>query len=110
MAEKQYKRWYDHDPVLLEVINLLKDYQEELRAQAEEFLKRIEKKISKDTMHKVYEIVRPINGKRWYDKDPVISKTVELLRVIPKDVQKKAAENFIAYLKESGVFQENSKI
>ena len=26
-----YKRWYDHDPKLLEVIELLKNYQEELR-------------------------------------------------------------------------------
>ena len=30
-----YKRWYDHDPVLLEVINLLQNYQNELKAQAE---------------------------------------------------------------------------
>ena len=30
-----YKRWYDHDPLLMEVINLLKNYQEELKAQAD---------------------------------------------------------------------------
>ena len=30
-----YKRWYDHDPLLLEVIELLRNYQTELRAQAE---------------------------------------------------------------------------
>ena len=27
-----YKRWYDHDPKLLEVIELLKNYQDELKA------------------------------------------------------------------------------
>ena len=27
-----YKRWYDHDPLLMEVINLLKNYQEELKS------------------------------------------------------------------------------
>ena len=30
-----YKRWYDHDPLLLEVIELLRNYQTELHAQAE---------------------------------------------------------------------------
>ena len=35
-----YKRWYDHDPLLLEVIDLLRNYQTELKAQAEIFLKK----------------------------------------------------------------------
>ena len=26
------------------------------------------------------------NYRRWYDKDPVISKTVELLRVVPQQI------------------------
>ena len=45
-----YKRWYDHDPLLLEVIELLKNYQTELRAQAEVFLQKIEEKVSKETI------------------------------------------------------------
>lgn len=45
-----YKRWYDHDPLLLEVIELLKNYQTELRAQAEIFLQKIEEKVSKETI------------------------------------------------------------
>ena len=101
MAE--YKRWYDHDPVLLEVINLLKDYQDELHAQAELFLKKIEEKVSKQTVDLFYEKVKPINGKRWYDKDPVISKTVELLRIVPPDMQKQAATNFLKTLEDMGV-------
>lgn len=99
----QYKRWYDHDPVLMEVVELLRNYQDELKAQAEIFLAKIEEKVSKETIDKFYEMVKPINGNRWYDKDPVISKTVELLRVVPPEVQKAAAESFMNTLKEMGV-------
>ena len=45
-----YKRWYDHDPLLLEVIDLLRNYQTELRSQAEIFLQKIEEKVSKETI------------------------------------------------------------
>ena len=110
MIEKQYKRWYDHDPVLLEVINLLKDYQLELKLQAEQFLKKIEEKSSKSTIDKFYEMVKPVNGKRWYDKDPVISKTVELLRIVPPEMQKQAAKNFLNTLEEMGIVIEEKKV
>lgn len=98
-----YKRWYDHDPLLLEVIELLRNYQDELKAQAEVFLQKIEEKVSREAIDKFYELVRPVNGNRWYDHDPVISKTVELLRVVPPDVQKACAENFILTLKDIGI-------
>lgn len=98
-----YKRWYDHDPLLLEVVELLKNYQGELKAQAEIFLKKIEEKVSKDAIEKFYQLVKPVNGNRWYDHDPVISRTVELLRVVPPDIQKACAENFIKALKDMGV-------
>lgn len=101
---QEYKRWYDHDPLLLKVINILKDYQSELKEQANEFLDSIEKKVSKEAIEKFYQLVKPINGgSRWYDKDPVISRTVELLRVVPPDVQKKAAQMFIETLKKNGI-------
>ena len=101
---QEYKRWYDHDPELLKLINILKDYQEELKEQAAIFLDSIEKKVSKEAIEKYYQMVKPINGgSRWYDKDPVISRTVELLRVVPQDVQKTVAQNFIKTLKESGI-------
>ena len=41
--------------------------------------------------------------RRWYDKDPVISKTVELLRVVPPDVQKATAQNFLNALEAMGI-------
>jgi len=103
MEQPKYKRWYDHDPVLMQVINMLRDYQTELRAQAEVFLLKIEEKVSKETIDKFYEMVKPAAGNRWYDQDPVISKTVELLRVVPPEVQKAAAEHFLATLKNLGI-------
>lgn len=102
-----YKRWYDHDPLLLEVIELLKNYQDELKSQAEVFLVKIEEKVSKEAIDKFYELVRPVNGTRWYDHDPVISRTVELLRVVPPDVQKACAEHFIRTLKDIGIDYES---
>ena len=99
-----YKRWYDHDPLLLEVIELLRNYQTELRAQAEIFLQKIEEKVSKETIDKFYAMVKLVNANnRWYDHDPVISKTVEILRIVPPEAQKICAENFIKTLKEMGI-------
>jgi len=103
MEEQTYKRWYDYDPKLSEVIELLKYYQDDLRSQAEIFLEKIEVAVGKETLDKFYEMVKPIQGKRWYDKDPVISKTIELLRIVPPETQKIAAENFIKALEELGL-------
>ena len=104
-----YKRWYDHDPLLLEVIELWRNYQNELRAQAEVFLQKIEEKVSKETIDKFYAMVKPVNANnRWYDKDPVISKTVEILRIVPPEAQKICAQNFIKTLKEMGIDYKSS--
>ncbi len=101
---QEFKRWYDYDPLLLKVINILKDYQDELKEQAQIFLNSIEEKVSKETIDKFYNMVKPIDGgSRWYDNDPVISKTIELLRVVPPDVQQSAAKNFIEVLKQNGI-------
>lgn len=101
-----YKRWYDYDPLLMEVIDLLKNYQAELRAQASVFLQKVEEQVSKEALDRFYEMVKPFNGNRWYDKDPVISKTIELLRVVPQKIQKQAADSFIQALRDNGVVVE----
>ena len=102
-----YKRWYDHDPKLLEVIELLKNYQDELREHAVVFLDKLEQKVSKDALDRFYDLVKPVNGARWYDKDPIISKTVEILRVVPPEVQHSCAERFINAIKEMGIEYES---
>ena len=101
---QNYKRWYDYDPLLLKVINLLKDYQDDLREQAQIFLNNVEEKVSKESIEKFYQLVKPIDGgSRWYDKDPVISRTVELLRVVPQDVQNTVSKMFIEALRDNGI-------
>lgn len=102
-----YKRWYDHDPKLLEVIELLKSYQDELREHAVVFLDKLEEKVSKEALDRFYDLVKPVNGARWYDKDPIISKTVEILRVVPPEVQYACAERFISALKGMGIEYES---
>jgi len=104
-----YKRWYDHDPLLMEVMELLKNFQDDLRSQAEVFLVKIESHVGKEAIDSFYEKVKPINGKRWYDKDPVLAKAVELLRVVPQNVQRQAAQNFLDSLKEQGISAEMIK-
>jgi len=98
-----HKRWYDHDPLLLEVIEVLRNYQDELREQALVFIEKIESQVSKDALDSFYASISFPNGTRWYDKDPVLSKTVEILRIIPPDIQKKAAQNFLESLKRQGI-------
>ena len=98
-----YKRWYDHDPLLMEVMELLKNYKDDLRDQAEIFLAKIESQVGKDAIDSFYEKVKHVNGKRWYDQDPVLAKAVELLRVVPENIQRQAAQKFLDSLKDQGI-------
>jgi hypothetical protein len=99
----KYKRWYDYDPILLEVLELMRHYPEELKAQAEVFIKKVEEHTSKEALDKFCEMAAQVKGNRWYDKDPVIARTVELLRIVPPEVQRGAAAAFVAHLKASGI-------
>ena len=108
--EKKYKRWYDYDPLLLQVVDLLREYPDELKNQAEIFLKKVEERVSKDAIERFYSIVKPmIKGNRWYDHDPTLSLTIELLRVVPRDIQRQAANNFIQILQAHGVNVEKAE-
>ena len=99
----QYKRWYDHDPLLVEVMELLRNFKDDLREQAGIFLKKIEDHVGKDAIESFYQKVKPINGNRWYDHDPVLSRAVELLRIVPQDIQRQASKNFLKSLKKQGI-------
>ena len=103
MGEK-FKRWYDHDPLLVEVMYLLRNFKDDLRDQAEIFLKKIEDHVGKEAIESFYDKVRhPGGGNRWYDEDPVLSRAVELLRVVPQDIQRQAAQNFLKALQDQGI-------
>ncbi len=105
--QPNYKRWYDYDPLLLQVVELLRSYPDELKSQAVIFLQKVEERVSKEAIDRFYSVVKPmIKGNRWYDKDPVLSLTIELLRVVPRDIQRQAANNFIDILNSHGVVVE----
>ena len=100
MKQQNYKRWYDHDPVLMQVINMLRNYQTELHAQAEAFLVKIEEKVSKETIDKFYEMVKPVAGNRWYDKDPVIKEFMNALERLDQETVSLLAQDFIQTMME----------
>lgn len=101
------RRWYDQDPLLAEVLELLRSYPSDVREQAQVFLTKIEEQIGKDTLDKFYELARPEKtGNRWYDHDPVVSKAVELLRVVPPAIQRQAAHRFLDSMKKQGLSPE----
>ncbi len=103
----QPRRWYDQDPLLAQVLELLRSYPSDVREQAQIFLSKIEEQIGKDTLDKFYELARPEKtGNRWYDHDPVVSKAVELLRVVPPAIQRQAAHRFLESMKKQGLSQE----
>jgi len=103
----QHRRWYDQDPILLEVLDLLRSYESDVRTQAEVFLKKIEEQIGHDALEKFYELSKPAKtGNRWYDHDPVISRAVELLRVVPPAAQRQAAQRFMESMKKQGISPE----
>lgn len=105
-GERKHQRWYDHDPVLIEVLDLLRSFKTDVREQAQQFLNKIEEQVGKDALEEFYEVSRPKKfGNRWYDKDPVISRAVELLRVVPQDAQRAAAMRFLESIKKQGLSQ-----
>ncbi len=103
----KYKRWYDHDPLLVEVLETLRSFQDELRAQSQVFIDKITAEVGAEAVEKFYKAIleqqKDHFGRRWYDQDPVVSKAVELLRVVPPEAQRKAAESFLNGLKSQGV-------
>ena len=97
MAER---RWYDKDPILKEALELLRMQTEDTQNEAANFIIKLQEDAAAEVIEHVYEMVKKYEGKgnRWYDKDPVISKTVEILRIVPPEAQKICAENFIKTL------------
>ncbi len=105
MSESQtHRRWYDHDPMLIEVLDLLQSFQGEVRSQAEVFLAKIEEQVGPDQLEKFYAASKPPHfGNRWYDADPVVSRAVELLRIVPPEVQREAAKKFMEAMQKQGI-------
>lgn len=109
MAER---RWYDKDPILKEALDLLKIACDENKATpAAEFMLQLQEEVAAEVIEHVYEIVNAYQGKgnRWYDKDPIILKAIELLRVAPKHTQRKAALKLLLALEDQTEQEEKIK-
>lgn len=96
----QYRRWYDNDPVLKEALELLSMATDDEKDEASKFLLNLQNEVAKDVIESLYEQIKGYreHGNRWYDSDPVMQKSIELLRVAPPAVQRKAAKKLLATL------------
>ena len=98
MAE--YRRWYDNDPVLKEALDLLSMATSGEKDEASKFLLNLQSEVAKDVIESLYEQIKNYqeNGNRWYDNDPILLKSIELLRVAPSNVQRTAAKKLLSTL------------
>lgn len=96
------RRWYDKDPILKEALELLQLSCDETKNSAAEFILQLQEQVAGEVIEHVYQIMSDYEGKgsRWYDKDPVVMKAIELLRVAPKKTQRKAALKLLLALEE----------
>jgi hypothetical protein len=87
------KRWYDHDPILKEALELLRLQPDGTKSEAADFMLKLQEQVASDVIEHVYEIITTYQGKgnRWYDNDPMMLKAVELLRNAPANLQRVAA-------------------
>lgn len=96
------RRWYDQDPLLSEAMELLRLSPDNLQEQAADYLTKLQDQVAHDVIERVYETIQTYyeKGNRWYDNDPVVIKGIELLRVAPPKVQRRAAQKLIMALNE----------
>ena len=108
-TETSSQRWYDHDPKLVEAIEVLRQFESELKAQAEVFLERLKEAVGETAVEQFYKDILAARGdkmgRRWYDKDETLSKAIELLKVAPPEAQRQIAETFLASLREQGLVE-----
>jgi len=95
-----HRRWYDKDPLLKEAMELLSLSTKDNRDNAAKFIINLQEQIAAEVIEKVYETVSKYeeSGNRWYDKDPVMLKAIEMLRVAPPHVQRVAAKKLLTAL------------
>ena len=92
MAET-FRRWYDNDPILKEALELLQLQTDDKKTVAADFIISLQEQVAQDVIERIYELTQEFSnkGNRWYDKDPVMLKAVELLRAAPPKTQRLAA-------------------
>jgi hypothetical protein len=100
-ATQKVRRWYDTDPILLEVINLMALAKDEAKTYATKLIKGVEAQVAPEVLAKVTARLEDPNcpQNRWYDREPVLAKAMELLQLMPPEAQRVAALQFIDALK-----------
>lgn len=93
------RRWYDHDPVLTELMDLLHAFQADVEPHAQAFLVEVQRELNPYVIEQA-ETTRFREGKRWYDQNPTLAVTVEVLRQLPPQQQRALALNFIERLRQ----------
>lgn len=105
----KHQRWYDKDPLLKEALELLKLQPADKQPGAVDFIIKLQEEIAKDVIEKVYNMVNEYqqSGNRWYDKDPVLLKAMETLRVASPQTQRIAAKKLLENLAAMAEENEN---
>ena len=103
------QRWYDKDPVLKEALDLLQLQPLDKQAGAADFIIKLQEDVAKDVIERIYDMVNKYQGvgNRWYDKDPVLLKAMETLRVASPQTQRIAAKRILENLKALGHENDN---
>ena len=96
------RRWYDKDTVLKEALELLKLQTDETKAEAADYILKLQEQVAADVIEHLYETVAKYQGKgnRWYDHDPVMMKAIEMLRLAPPKMQRIAALKLLLALEQ----------
>jgi hypothetical protein len=86
-----------------EAMELLRLSTDDLKGQAADYISKMQEQVAHEVIERVYEAVKKYSneGSRWYDRDPVVLRAIELLRAAPPRVQKKAARKLITALQDS---------
>ena len=95
--QTSFQRWYDADPLLLEVLNLMALAPQAAVTYAQRLIDGVEAKVENGLLQELYaKIEAPDYPKnRWYDSEPALRKALELLRLMPPEAQRVAAHQFI---------------
>ena len=102
---QEQRRWYDNDPILKEALELLKMQPQDKQLMACDYLLELQENAAREVIEHIADLVKEYseNGNRWYDKDPVLLKSIELLRQAPPKIQRVAALKLLLALENQEV-------
>ncbi len=105
------RRWYDKDPILKEALELLRLQPSDTRAEAADYILKLQEQVAADVIERLYETITKYQGKgnRWYDNDPVMIKAIEMLRLAPPKMQRMAALKLLLSLEQNSIDADNQQ-